>query len=280
MNQFEQPSFDPSKIRPYIIIGIVAIVLLVVLTNIFVILQPTERGVVFKKYTSGLDVDDIKGEGLNIVAPWNDVIVFRIEEQQIEETMDVLSKDGLSISIDVSLRFRPKPNDIGYLYRAFKNNYIENLIRPELRSAVRKIIGQYTPEELYASKRQEIETKIEENTRMILDENYIQLKALLFRSIKLPQTIKTSIEQKLAAEQEAQKYEFLIEKEKKEAERKRIDAEGKAAANKILSASITDNILREKGISATEELSKSPNSKIIVIGGGGDGLPIILNGDK
>jgi len=280
MNQFEQPSFDPGKLRPFIFIGVGVVILLIILSNIFVILQPTERGVVFKKYTSGLDVDNIRGEGLNIIAPWNDVIIFRIEEQQIEETMDVLSKDGLSITIDVSLRFRPKPDQIGYLYRAFRMNYNENLIRPELRSAVREIIGQYTPEELYASKRQEIETKIEENTRRILNENFVELKALLFRSIKLPQTIKTSIEQKLAAEQEAQKYEFLIQKEKKEAERRRIDAEGKAAANKILSASITDNILREKGISATEELAKSNNTKVIVIGGGDDGLPIILNSDK
>lgn len=279
MNQFEEPSFDPSKIKPYIFIGIAAVILIIVLANIFVILQPTERGVVFKKYTSGLDVDNVKGEGLNIIAPWNDLITFEIAEQQIEETMDVLSRDGLSINIDVSLRFRPIPNEIGFLYRKFRLGYIESLIRPELRSAVRKIIGQYTPEELYASKRQEIESKIEDNTRQILKDNHIQLKALLFRSIKLPQTIKTSIETKLAAEQEAQKYEYLIEKEKKEAERRRIDAEGKAAANIILSASITDKILKEKGISATEALAKSTNSKIIVIGGGGDGLPVILNTD-
>lgn len=280
MNQYNEPSFDPGKIRPYIFIGIAVVILIIILANIFVILQPTERGVVFKKYTSGLEVENVRGEGLNIIAPWNDLIVFEISEQQIEETMDVLSRDGLSINIDVSLRFRPIPDEIGYLFRSFRKGYIESLIRPELRSAVRKIIGQYTPEELYASKRQEIETKIEESTREILKNNHIELKALLFRSIKLPETIKVSIEQKLAAEQEAQKYDYLIEKEKKEAERRRIDAEGKAAANKILSASITTNILKEKGISATEELSKSPNAKIIVIGGGGDGLPIILNTDK
>ncbi len=279
MNQFEQPSIDAGKLKPFIFLGVGLVILLIFFSKTFVILEPTERGVVFKKYTSGLDVENIKGEGLNIIAPWNDVIVFQIAEQQIEETMDVLSKDGLSISIDVSLRFRPVPNDIGYLYRSFRNSYVENLIRPELRSAVRKIIGQYTPEELYATKRQEIESKIEENTREILGENYIELKALLFRSIKLPQTIKTSIETKLAAEQEAQKYDYLIEKEKKEAERRKIDAEGKAAANLILSASITDKILKEKGISATEELAKSSNAKVIVIGGGGDGLPIILNGN-
>lgn len=277
MSQYDQPSFDPAKLRPYIFIGIAVVILIIVLSNIFVILQPTERGVIFKKYTSGLDVDDVKQEGLSIVAPWNDVIIFEISEQQIEETMDVLSKDGLSISIDVSLRFRPKPDEIGYLYRAFKNSYIESLIRPELRSAVRQIIGQYTPEELYATKRQEIETRIQETIRKILDDNHVELKALLFRSIKLPAMIKTAIEQKLTAEQESEKYEYFIEKEKKEAERRRIDAEGKAKANRILSASITDNILKEKGIIATQELAKSNNAKIVVIGGGDDGLPLILN---
>ena len=280
MSQYDQPSFDPAKLRPYIFIGIIVVILIIVLSNIFVILQPTERGVIFKKYTSGLDVDDVKQEGLSIVAPWNDVIIFDIAERQIEETMDVLSKDGLSIAIDVSLRFRPEPSKIGYLYRAFKNSYIESLIRPELRSAVRQIIGQYTPEELYATKRQEIETRIQEAIRKVLDENHVELKALLFRSIKLPAMIKTAIEQKLTAEQESEKYEFLIQKETKEAERRRIDAEGKAAANRILSASITDNILREKGITATEALAKSNNTKIVVIGGGDDGLPIILNSDK
>ncbi len=122
--------------------------------------------------------------------------------------------------------------------------------------------------------------KIQNSTSETLSENYIELKALLFRSIKLPAMIKTAIEQKLSAEQESKKYEFTLEKEKKEAERRRIDAEGKAAANKILSASITENILREKGISATIEIAKSNNSKVIIIGGGADGLPLILNSDK
>ncbi|MDB9964154.1 prohibitin family protein [Vicingaceae bacterium] len=278
MAEFEQPSFDAQKLKPYIIIGAIVIFVFIIFSKAFIILQPTERGVVFKKYTTGLDVDNVLGEGLNIVAPWNDVFTFQIAEKSIEETMDVLSKDGLSIKIDVSLRYRPMPNKIGYLYRSFKDDYVNDLIRPELRSAVREIIGQYTPEELYASKRQEIETKIELNTEAILKENSIEQKTLLFRSITLPQKIKESIEFKLQADQEAQTYIYLIEKEKKEAERRKIDALGKAEANKILSASITENILKEKGISATEELAKSPNSKIIVIGGGKDGLPIILNG--
>jgi len=281
MNQFEQPSIDPSKIRPYIFIGVGIVLLLIIISNIFVLLGPTEKGVVFKKiFNKGIDKENIKGSGYNIIAPWDELIKFEISEQQIEETMDVLSKDGLSISLDVSLRYRPDPTRIGQLYESFQKGYVERLVRPELRSAVREVVGQYTPEELYASKRQEIETKIEENTEKVLFDNHVILEAMLFRSVKLPNTIKESIETKLAAEQEAQKYDFLIEKEKKEAERRRIDAEGKAAANRILSASITENILKEKGISATEELAKSSNSKIVVIGGGGDGLPIILNSDK
>lgn len=278
MAEFEQPSFDAQKLRPYIIIGAVVIFLLIIFSKSFIILQPTERGVVFKKYTTGLDVDNVLGEGLNIVAPWNDVFKFQIAEKSIEETMDVLSKDGLSIKIDVTLRYRPIPNKIGFLYRSFKDDYVNDLIRPEVRSAVREVIGQYTPEELYASKRQEIEDKIDVMTENILKENYIEQKTLLFRSITLPLKIKESIESKLEADQEAQKYTYLIEKEKKEAERRKIDAEGKAEANKILSASITENILKEKGISATERLAASPNAKIVVIGSGKDGLPLILGG--
>lgn len=277
--QFNPPQINMKKVRSWAIVLILLIIIIVALSNMFIILQPTEKGIVFKKYTSGLDVENVHGEGLNILMPWNDMIIFDVAEVQIEETMDVLSQDGLSIKLDVSLRFRPEPNEVGYLYRAFKKDYINNLVRPELRSAVRTIIGQYTPEELYASKRAEIESKIKENTRAILEENHIDLKALLFRSIKLPKSIQTSIEEKLAADQEAQKYNYLIEKEKKEAERRKIDAEGKAEANRILSASLTDKILKEKGIIATEELAKSPNSKVIVVGSGKDGLPIILNGN-
>jgi len=109
-----------------------------------------------------------------------------------------------------------------------------------------------------------------------LDKQYVQLNEVLVRDVTLPPTIKDAIERKLRQEQESLEYEFRLEKATKEAERQRIEAEGKAAANTILSASITDNILKEKGIQATVELSKSGNSKVIVIGSGKDGLPLIL----
>ena len=272
----QQTQVDAKQLRTIVLLVIIALFGIILFVKSIHVLQPTERGVVFKKITSGLDVENVRNEGLNIIAPWNDLIIFDIAEQQVEEKMDVLSKDGLSISIDVSLRYMPVPDKIGYLYRSFRKDYLITLVIPELRSAVRTIIGQYTPEELYATKRAEIETKVEEATRDILAKNNVELKALLFRSIKLTETIKNSIEEKLRADQEAQKMNYLIEKAKKQAEQARIEAQGKADANRILNASLTANILKEKGITATQELANSPNAKVVVIGSGKDGLPLIL----
>jgi prohibitin 1 len=157
---------------------------------------------------------------------------------------------------------------------------LRRVVLPALRSSARTVIGRYTPEQIYSSKRDAIQDEIYTETKSILDDTYVQLNRVLIRSIILPPTIKTAIESKLKQEQEALEYEFKIEKATQEAERQRIDAEGKATANKILSASLTDKILREKGIEATKELAKSPNSKIIVIGGGDGGLPIILGDSK
>lgn len=278
MSEYQQ-EINMKKLRPYLIGAAILIVLIIVIKSTFVILEPTQRGVVFRKYTSGLDVENVRGEGLNIIAPWNEMITFDIAEQQIEETMDVLSVDGLSISLDVSIRFKPKENEIGYLYKSFRDQYINNLVRPELRSAVRRIIGEYTPEELYATKRKEIEIQIQENTHAILDSNHVELRAFLFRSIKLPATIKSSIEEKLKADQESQKREYLQQIAEKDAEIQIIQARGKAESNRILSASLTDKILQEKGIQATLELANSSNTKIIVVGSGEDGLPLILGGN-
>jgi regulator of protease activity HflC (stomatin/prohibitin superfamily) len=277
MNQFEQPQIDLSRFRPYIFGGIIALIVLIIVSKTIVILQPTERGVIFYKWGSGLDVENTYSEGLNFVAPWNDMIRFDISEQKLEETMDVLSSDGLAIQVDVSIRYNPVPEKVGYLFKSFKMNYTDNLVRQELRSAVRKIIGRYTPEELYSTKREEIESSIRQATLEILEENYVELQALLIRSVRLPQAIMNAIESKLKEEQEQLAYQFRLEKEKSEAERKRIAAEGEAKANSIINSSLTPNLLKMRGIEATKEVSKSPNAKVIIIGGGDDGMPLILN---
>ncbi len=261
----------------YIIVAVVImIVLLLFGGRMFLILDAGERGVIFKPYSIGLDKENVYGEGFHVIAPWNKMYIFGVREQQRDEPMDVLDKSGLSISMDITVRFNPIFNEIGFLYEQFGVNYINVLVIPEVRSTVRQVAGRYTAEEIYSTKRAEVEQSIIDETREVLGKNYIQMKALLIRSINLPDQIKGAIESKLKTEQEALAYEYRLDREKSEAERRRIEADGIAAYNRIINASLSKAILQQRGIEATIDLAKSPNTKVIVIGSGDDGLPLIL----
>ncbi|MCY1719498.1 prohibitin family protein [Prolixibacteraceae bacterium Z1-6] len=261
----------------YIVVAVVGLIVLLLFGGrMFLILDAGERGVIFKPYTSGLDKENIYGEGFHVIAPWNKMYVYGVREQQRDEPMDVLDKSGLSISVDITVRFNPIFNEIGYLYEQFGVNYINVLVIPEVRSTVRQVSGRYTAEEIYSTKRAEVEQAIIDETKAVLGENYIQMKALLIRSINLPEQIKTAIESKLKQEQESLAYEYRLTKETSEAERRRIEADGIAAYNRIINASLTEQILKQRGIEATTALAESPNTKVIVIGSGKDGLPLIL----
>lgn len=260
------------------VIAVVAILIVLLLFGgkMFLILDAGERGVLFKPYTSGLDKENIYGEGFHVIAPWNKMYRYSVREQQREEAMDVLDKSGLSISTDVTVRFNPKFNEIGYLYEQFGTNYINVLVIPEVRSSVRQVAGRYTAEEIYSTKRAEVEQAIIDETREVLGKNYIEMKALLIRSINLPEQIKGAIETKLEQEQVALGYEYILRSEESKAEQRRIEAEGIANYNRIINASLTDKILKQRGIEATTSLAESPNAKVVVIGSGKDGLPLIL----
>ncbi|MDX9846090.1 MAG: prohibitin family protein [Tenuifilaceae bacterium] len=263
-----------------IIIGIIALVVVLLFSSrMFYIIQPGERGLIFRPFTSGLDKDNIHLPGFQVVAPWNDLFIYDVKEQKAEETMDVLDKSGLKVIIDVSVRFNPIYDQIGSLHEVFGKYYINQLVIPEVRSSVRQVAGRYTAEETYSTKRSEVEQTIIAETNKILGENFIDMRALLIRSINLPTQIQQAIENKLTQEQEALAYQFKLEKERSEAERRRIAAEGESRANQIINNSLTNNLLKMRGIEATAELAKSPNTKVIVVGSGKDGLPIILGGN-
>lgn len=273
---------DNRKYLPFVIIAVIAfIVLLSAFNRIFYRIEASERAVLFKALSGTLEKENIIGPGWHVKAPWNDVYKYEVSESKIEETMDVLDKNGLSISVDITIRFHPKYDAIGTIQENFRGDYIQRLVIPEARSTVRQVMGRYTAEEIYSTKRPEVEASIKEETREVLgaEGNEVEMKSLLIRSIKLPEQIKTAIENKLKQEQEALAYQFRLDKEKSEAERKRIAAEGEAAANRIINSSLTPELLRMRGIEATTEIANSPNSKVIVIGGGDDGLPLILNGN-
>ncbi len=270
-----RPAQGPSINRFFIIAGLLVLLLIYFGFNSFLTIDSGERGVLFQRF-SGLDKENIYTPGFQVVAPWNTMYIYEVREQQITEQIEVLSSNGLTIGTEVTVRIAPQADKIGELHETFGREYVERLIKPEIRSAVREVIGRYTPEELYSTKRAEVQTGIQESLEIALGSNYINLQATLIRDIELPDRVKAAIEQKLEAEQEAQRYVFLLEQERKEAERKIIEAEAKAESNRILTASLNDRILQDKGIDATLQLAQSPNSKVVVIGGGGDGLPLIL----
>jgi regulator of protease activity HflC (stomatin/prohibitin superfamily) len=262
-------------------IGIPLIVILILLVILVaksaITIRAGEAGVLYKTFGGGVVTDKPPlGEGFHLVAPWNKVYVYEVRQQEIFEKMQVLSSNGLEIILEASAWYQPQYSKLGPLHQEKGQNYVSRVLQPAIRSAARSVVGRYTPEQLYSSKRDVIQVEIFEETKKIVSDQYIQLNEILIRDVTLPPTIKDAIERKLKQEQESLEYEFRLVTAEKEAEKVRIEAQGKADANRILSASLTDKILQDKGIDATIKLSESPNSKVIVIGSGEDGLPLIL----
>lgn len=254
-----------------------AIIIIILLFKSAVNIDAGEAGVLWKRFGDGVVTDEPPlDEGFHIVAPWNKVYIYEVRRQEIFEKMKVLSSNGLDIQLDASAWFKPKYNELGKLHQEIGEDYLNRILLPTIFSAARSVVGRYTPEQLYSSKRDAIQQEIFEETKKIISDQHIMLDEILVRDVTLPPTIKDAIERKLRQEQESLEYEFRLEKASKEAERQRIEARGKADANKILSASLTDNILRDKGIDATIKLATSENSKVVVVGSGNDGLPLIL----
>jgi prohibitin 1 len=268
----------PPNIIKYGILAFLLIFIFSILSNTTCLtIQPGKKGVEFKRFGGGLDKDNIYDQGFHIIMPWNKVFIYDVRTNEGFETMDVLSKNGLNISVELSYRYSPMPDKIGYLHDEIGTEYVKRILMPEIRSATREVIGQYLPEELYSTKREAIQDEIFQQTADGIGPKHLIIDAVLIRSVKLPAKLEEAIEQKLKEEQLSLQYRYKLDRERQEAERRIIEAQAKADANRILNASLTDKILKDKGIEATLELAKSPNTKTVIIGGAEGGLPLILN---
>ncbi|MBU3926943.1 MAG: prohibitin family protein [Bacteroidetes bacterium] len=276
----QQPEFNVKKVLPIAIMFGALVFIIIFWSRMTVTIKGGYGGVLFQTFVGGIDTINTYGEGFHFIAPWNDMIEYETRQQEVAENMDVLSSNGLSIKADISAWYEPEYAQLGLLHSKIGTDYVKRIVIPALRSSARSVIGRYTPEQIYSTKRDAIQDEIYSEARLILDSKYVDLNRILIRSIVLPETIKSAIEGKLKQEQESLEYEFKIQKAQKEAERQIIDAEGKAAANKILNASLTDKILQEKGISATIKLAESNNTKVVIIGNSSNGMPIILGDMK
>ncbi len=268
--------FSKKRVTMIVILVVLVIFLIIFWNKMTINIKPGQAGVLFKQFGGGVVKEKTYGEGFHFLAPWNTMYTYEVRQQEITEQMEVLSSNGLEIRVDVTIWYRPKYETLGFLHAEIGENYTDRIVIPAMRSSVRSIVGKYTPEELYSTKRDSIQIGTYAEMIKLLKNKYVTVDKVLIRSVILPPTIKNAIESKLEQEQSSLEYEFKLQKAEKEAERQRIEAEGKAKANNIINASLTEKILREKGIEATIDLAKSGNTKVVVIGSAKDGLPIIL----
>jgi regulator of protease activity HflC (stomatin/prohibitin superfamily) len=237
------------------------------------------RGIVFKTLGGGTS-KEVLGEGMHFIPIWNYVIAYDTRVHEMKEQLIVLSSNGLTLRVDASVRFRPKPDELFELQTQIGPDYDQKVIAPIVRSEARKVFGRYQPEEIYSTKREEIERQIYDEVLKALEGKHVIVEAVLVRDVDLPETIKTAIADKLAEEQRAQKMRFTLDRERQEAQRKQIEAEGIAKYQSIVRQGLTQEYLQYKGIEATMRIAESPNSKVVIVGGGKSGLPLILGGDR
>jgi len=257
-------------------IVVIIVVLFVLIAKSAVTIGPGEAGVLFERFGDGVNTEKTYGEGFHIVAPWNNMLVHTVRQQSISDQMNVLSVNGLEVKVNGTVWYEPEYKSLGLLIKTKGEDYVTELLDPAVNAAARSVVGRYTPEQLYSSKRDVIEQEILAEVKKELDGQFLTVKRILVEDVKLPPSIRDAIERKLKQEQESLEYEFRLVTAAKEAEKVRIEAQGKADANKILSASLTDKILQDKGVDATLKLAESPNSKVVIVGSSKDGLPLIL----
>jgi len=237
-------------------------------------------------------------QGLNFINPIADVKKISIQTQEYtmshvsdegkyhgDDAVSALSKDNLMLTIEITVVYSLNKSDVWWLYQQVGMGYEDKIIRPSIRSSVRSVVSRFLASEAYSTKRDElsplIQIKILEDISQSLGgKTPIMVSSVLLRDINPPEQIKKAIEEKLAAEQAAQKMVFVLQKEEQEAKRKSIEAQGIADFQKIVTSGISQPLLEWKGIEATEKLAASPNAKIIIIGNSKNGLPIILGGSK
>jgi regulator of protease activity HflC (stomatin/prohibitin superfamily) len=266
-------------------VGIVIIILGLAL-SMFKQIEPGKIGV---QTLFGKVQENVLESGLHIINPLVEVTTFDVQTQTYtmsavssegqkegDDAIRVLSSDGLEVTIDLSVLFKVNPDKAPYILQNIGENYLDKIVRPVSRTVIRDNAVNYPAVDLYSTKRQEFQYKITQTITQNFAKRGLELQQILVRNITLPASVRASIESKINAEQDAQKMTFVLQKERQEADRKRVEAQGIADYQKILSTGLSDKQLQYESIKAQKEIALSPNAKIIIIGGG-KGNPILLS---
>ncbi len=226
----------------------------------------------------GVVSDQTLRAGISPVNPLANVIKYSIQTQEHKETMQVLSREGLTIGLEVSALYRLNPDSAARVYKTVAGGDYQTIILiPQFRSICRAVTASFQASALYSTERERLGSTIQEELARTVAPRGVTIENTPIRNVALPTQLTEAIEQKQRADQESQRMEFILTKEKQEADRKRIEAKGIADFQTIVAAGISEQLLRWKGIEATEKIAQSPNTKVIIVGAGRDGLPIILD---
>jgi regulator of protease activity HflC (stomatin/prohibitin superfamily) len=293
------PTTPPSKWRRFvdfhlprlvIYLMVAALVLVVLWPHMLLTVPSGQVGVLWKRFGGGtvLDPRQLRDEGLHLILPWDKLFLYDLRLQSLTDTYNAISSDGVGMNVTLNIRFRLQPEAVPTLHQVIGPDY-KILLGPLIASQMRGVIAEYTAEQVYSTARQEIENKIRESaierlSRRILKNASYEVRAAdglvlydtLVYGIELPAAIVEAINRKTEQYYVAQEYQFRVERERRESERKAIEAGGIREFQRIVSQGISDSYLRWRGVEATLQLAQSNNSKVVIIGGGKDGLPIIL----
>jgi len=219
--------------------------------------------------------DRVLAPGIALVVPGTQVIKFSVQTREIKETAAVPTSEGLIVNLDVSLLFRLRPEAAANVYKTIGSRFEAVIIDPQLRSVIRDVTAEYEAKFLYSASREVVAQNMFKHMQAALAPRGVEAEQVLLRSVQLPPLLTTAIQEKLQAEQQAQRMRFVLDRERQEAERKRVEAQGIADFQSIVARGISAELLKWKAIEVAHELSKSPNAKVVVLGDK-SGLPIIL----
>lgn len=266
------------RYRFYTVPAVLVLVFLVLLLwkQIVITVEAGHSAVLWKRFFGGTVTDRVYGEGIFVIFPWDKMISYDIRLQETRHEMHVLTRNALTITLDLSIRYRPEREMLGILHKTIGQDYVRKIVVPEIESSLRTAIGGWDAESLYSTRRLALAGIIRRAIDNVV-ENYIIVDNVIIRKITFPALIADAIEKKQREKQLAEAYEYILVRELKEAERKRIEAEGYNRYNEILNKNLTDRVLKWKGVEATLKLAESNNTKIVLIGNSSKELPIILN---
>ncbi len=265
--------FSPRSLPFTLALGFLGLSGLIILMRAIAIVPAGQLGIVDQ---FGTVSNQPLESGIHLKNPLAKVVLLSTQTQELKETTETPSQDGLIVTADVSVLYRLDPAKATQVYKTLGTEYAQVVLVPQFRSAIRSATAKYPSQALYTSKREAVAQELQQEIGQSLSDRGIFVETTLLRNVTLPKKLQDSVQEKLQAEQDSQRMEFVLQKEKKEAERKRIEAQGIADSQRIISQGLTDKVLQFRQIEATEKLAQSQNSKVVIVGGESKTLPLLL----